>query len=459
MASVVSIPEPLPHQLAFYEGDEDNKVLCCGRRWGKSKVLTVCATVGHGPLDEEALKRGLFLPKFKGISHGPSYDIGWLSPNNVQAEKIWQEEIVPRFDGVDGCTVVKSHPRHVKVEGGGTLWMFSMEAPNNIRGARLAGMIVDEAKDHTNLRETMRRVVVPTLVDLDGWCVVAGTPQLGSDYNALLEEIQSGLREGWGLYRGKTADNSLLKPSAIARLRAEYVADPDGEAEELNAEILREKGAVFSKEHFSRRYEAVSPYGVVCPALGMLPLLDGSQHPGGPHRTIPFSEVVVLCDLAASQKQTADFTVFKIAGITDALGGHRRAVILDVVRERLPGPKQVEKMGEVIAKWRPRRVLMESVGMQLLAVQQQRVAHPSTDFVEVRPDKDKRSRSIPWARMLGAGEVYYPPTATWLSEYQQEHIRFTGDGKGHDDQVDTGSMLAAYLDESQSTGVGFELPF
>jgi predicted phage terminase large subunit-like protein len=432
VAGVVEIPEPLAHQLDFYLGESPNKALCCGRRWGKSKSLVGCATVGHGPLDYDA--QGVLAPRFKGISHGQSYDVGWLSPNNNQAEKIWQEEIEPRFNGVPGVTVVRSHPRHVRVQGGGTLWMYSMEAPNNIRGARLAGMIVDEAKDHKDLREVLRRVVVPTIVDLDGWIVVAGTPELGSDYNELLDEILDGKRPEWALHQGRTADNLLLPPAAIQRLRGEYVGDPDGEAEELEAAILRERGALFDRAMFqAHTYDAASHLGVRCGEL------DPSL------ALVPFTEVAIFADLAASVKQTADYTVVKVVGITDVVRGARRAVVLDVIRKRIEGPEQLTLLREQIQKWRPRKCYIESVGYQMTAVQHMRRTVVGVEFVEVRPDKDKRSRAVPWAGMLARGEVFYPRGAAWMSDYAQEHVRFKGDGKGHDDQVDTGSMLAAVM--------------
>jgi predicted phage terminase large subunit-like protein len=74
------------------------------------------------------------------------------------------------------------------------------------------------------------------------------------------------------------------------------------------------------------------------------------------------------------------------------------------------------------------------------------------EIVPVGVDKDKRTRAVPWAAMLGRGEVFYPQHATWLADYVSEHLRFTGDGKRHDDQVDPGSMLANYLLKPLSSG-------
>jgi predicted phage terminase large subunit-like protein len=167
------------------------------------------------------------------------------------------------------------------------------------------------------------------------------------------------------------------------------------------------------------------------------------------HVRYPFSEIVITGDLASSLKEKADFTAFMAAGLTVANAhGYRKAGVLEVHNERMEGPDQIALLKDMIKRLRPNRVRLEAVQYQLTAVQTLRRECPQTTIEAVYPDKDKRSRAVPWATAMSRSDVWWPRQSGWLDVTVKQHLKFPNGKKDsrypedHDDIVDTGSMMA-----------------
>lgn len=138
-----------------------------------------------------------------------------------------------------------------------------------------------------------------------------------------------------------------------------------------------------------------------------------------------------VVDLAASEKQQADYTVITTVG----LAPDRMLLVLNVVRARLSGPKIIPTIRAEVERFGSSTVWIESVAFQLALVQQAIAAGlPAREVTRSRADGDKLARAWSATAELAAGLVLFPSTASWLALWEDELLGFPG---AHDDQVDT----------------------
>jgi predicted phage terminase large subunit-like protein len=455
---VIQIPAPRELQVPILDHPARFKGIRAGRRVGKTRLEFIAAIRGHGPLveidrgfDEHGVKRApLIRRKWKGIAHGA--DIVWIAPDYGQADAIWEEEILPRFEGKAGVTISEKHKlvgfgrflgkdRKGEPVYQGSLRLRSAENINSVRGKKFDGVIVDEAA-FLKFFHAWRRVLRPTLIDRKGWAIIASTTDIGSDFNALIVSIEKKQRgPSWHSWHLRTFDNPYIDEEERRELQLEYVAGSAEEQQELGADLLETLGTLFRKE-FIHRYSAATREAVW---IGNL--------------RYAFQYLVMTADLASSMKQTADFTAFTIAGVCWPVDGLQRTVILEVVNERLEGPAQIDRMEALINRWRPAYIDIENTQYQQTAVQHLEVRLRGRGFNVrgVPSSKDKYTRAVPAAGAMSRAEWYFPPDhnpltgtgAPWMPDVTAQLLKFPNgkdDSKfveDHDDIVDTLSLLAA----------------
>lgn len=139
-------------------------------------------------------------------------------------------------------------------------------------------------------------------------------------------------------------------------------------------------------------------------------------------------------DLAFSTKKSADFTVIAAWAVT------RRGdlVLLDLHRDRMEGPGIVPAIRAMSSKHGLDYVCIESNGAQLGMVQAARQA--GLTVRPLRAEQDKLTRSAVATIRTEAGQVYFPASAPWLSDFEGELLSFPNGA--HDDQVDCLSYAA-----------------
>ena len=245
MNRIVEIKAPLAHQEPVDRSAAGRKVLRCGRRWGKTRWAFKAAITGHGP-DMGGV------PMHRGIMHG--LDVFWIARDYKQGDALWFEEIRPRFKGLEPQVSVNEQQRRIEIKGHGRLWIRTAENIESVRGAgdSLIGVIIDEAA-YLNLQPALREVVLPALVDNNGWLVLMSTTNAGPDgyedaevgkrspsfFNTLCEEIQAGARsEAWEEFYGTIHDNPVLPPEAVQELIDEYPPDSVELAQEVYAKLV-----------------------------------------------------------------------------------------------------------------------------------------------------------------------------------------------------------------------------
>lgn len=147
----------------------------------------------------------------------------------------------------------------------------------------------------------------------------------------------------------------------------------------------------------------------------------------------------ITIDLAASLRTSADFTVAAAWAVT--VGGD--LVLLDRVRARVAELDHAEFIAPLRQRWLTPwdTVYVESrmLGSTLVYA----LGRSGIPTEELKPDKDKLTRALPYARMVRQHRVWLPKDAPWLDEWVDEHTDFQpSGGHDHDDQVDVGAYAA-----------------
>lgn len=271
-APALLLPEPVGLQYEWLDSPCSRKVLRVGRRGTKTRGLFLSAVHGHGPGWEDGT------PKFPGILQG--VDIVWIAQTYTNLSTVlWREEIEPRFGPLQdaGLATTNKTDHDVKIHGLGTLMLRSGE-PDAIRsvrgvGKRLGGVIIDEAA-WLALKSALTNVILPALLDNDGWLIIASTTNAGPDgdyddvgrpmvpsyFNQLCGQIQQGQRgPEWTEFTGTAYDNPTLNPAAIDELIAEYTPGSTALDQEVYAKLL-EPGVGLALPHLNEQRHIIPPF-------------------------------------------------------------------------------------------------------------------------------------------------------------------------------------------------------
>ena len=157
-------------------------------------------------------------------------------------------------------------------------------------------------------------------------------------------------------------------------------------------------------------------------------------------------QIFITVDLAASTKDTADYTVLMVF----AVNAESDVFILEIIRNRFDTLRHLELIRDAYNKWHPVLIGIESVQYQYSLVRS--AANEGLPVKALRPNADKLTRSLPMQAKMNNGKVYMPEYAAWLADFEQELLSFPN--AKHDDQVD----CFAYINELILPNSGGALP-
>ena len=181
-------------------------VLKCGRRFGKT---TLC----------EELITDVIIERLPVAYYSPTYKDLYNVWNRVK--HILQPITVSKDETV----------KQLKVLGGGTLDMWSMEDPDSGRGRKYARVIIDEAEKARHLEQAWKATIRATLADMKGDAWFLSTPRFGSTYFKKLAKMEG---PEWMSWTFTTYDNPFIDPKEIdsareqldeATFRCEFMAE------------------------------------------------------------------------------------------------------------------------------------------------------------------------------------------------------------------------------------------
>ncbi len=402
----------MPHQIDVLRHPARNKVLACGRRWGKTKTGELACVEGHGPR----------VGGYRGAIDGGN--IWWIAPSYPIASMIWRS--LKR--SLKDCWVSKNeNERRIVLPGDGSISVKSADNPDSLRGDGLDGAVLDEAAFMKH--EAWAACIRPALSDRRGWAMFLTTPNGMNWFHDLWQDVPH--REGWARWQRPSGDNPLITPAEIQAARRDV--GPYLFSQEYEAQFLITGGGLFKEAWFDHRHDRVGEHHY--------------QLEGGPTLHLDEMRRYATVDLATSLKTTADYTVIAVFG--RAPDG--RLLLLEIDRARREGPDLVPAMASAVDRWGLSLVFVERAGFQLAIIQAaQRAGLPVR---EIKPDRDKVARALPVTAALEGGRLLLPRSAPWLEDLIAEHLAFPNGA--HDDQVDA---VAYGLAASGELGTGGGLP-
>ncbi len=166
-------------------------------------------------------------------------------------------------------------------------------------------------------------------------------------------------------------------------------------------------------------------------------------------------DIYAAGDLAISEREDADWTVFAIAG----LDKHDNIWILDVRRDRWDTDGIVNEILDIYKVWRPIKFGLErdkiaiAIGPVLnRAIRESELPRINEMYVEDLhiQGRDKRLRARPIQGRMAQGKVLVPSGALWTEQWVNEHLRF--DSGVTDDCVDADAWIGQMLADERWQG-------
>lgn len=204
--SVVYLPEPAPYQIPILLHPARNKVICAGRRWGKSVLALIAAICGHGPKDGG----------HRGVLDGG--EVWWVAPSYPVAMRNWRDlKHALRAAWVEPNG--KSETEHrIVLPGGGSISVKSADNPDSLVGPGLDGIVLEEAARIP--REAWDESLRPTLAERNGWAMFISSPKgIANWFHDIFESAAR--MEGWARWQRPTSDNPLVSETELVKIKQE----------------------------------------------------------------------------------------------------------------------------------------------------------------------------------------------------------------------------------------------
>lgn len=205
------------------------KCVAMGRRWGKTLMAgTLAVSVAN---------------------HGGA--VAWVVPTYKNARPTWRfcSKLVT---SVGSAVAVNRTERTIEFPSGGWLGVYSADNDVGLRGESFDLVIVDEAAQVGE--ETYTDVILPTLADRDGRCILISTPKglnwFYVEYMAALSEMEAAEREGRQPDRASWQAPTTANPMPTIQRAAELAQERVSERtylQEWRAEFLAEGDGPFRK--------------------------------------------------------------------------------------------------------------------------------------------------------------------------------------------------------------------
>lgn len=227
-------------------------------------------------------------------------------------------------------------------------------------------------------------------------------------------------------YRAHNTDYSCLlwkekRPlDELKRIKQDYIAQgmPDVYAQEYLNVPLDEANAFFKKADFKAMKEE-----------------DREKA----------KEYYITVDLAISEKERADYTVFMIGCMDE----DRVLYVTNLIRDRIDGQQIVETMIALQKAYDPvafgveegqiSKSIMPFLNEQMISTGQ------FMNLYSLKPSVDKQTRARSIQARMRAGAVKFDKNTDWYQTLEDECVRFPRDK--HDDQVDALAYLGQMIDK------------
>lgn len=304
---------PHPGQAKLHACKARFRIVCCGRRWGKTLAGV-----------NEIAKHTWENPKMNGMP----VTTWWVAPTYQQSRKAY-DRLSNGFAGA----IEKKHSAvgqmSVTWENGAVTEFKSTERYDNLRGEGVPFMVVDEAAMVP--REAWEKVLRPMLSDTMGSALLISTPRGKNWFYALYQRGLDPDEPEYASFSFPTASSPYIDPAEVEEARK--IMPEDAFAQEFLGEFLDEVAGVF--------------HGVDDCVCGEL------EEPLADHR------YVIGWDIAKRQ----DFSVIVVIDVDHQKGGQVVPHVVAFERfNTLSYTVQAERVKAVADKYRT-YVLLDSTGV------------------------------------------------------------------------------------------------
>lgn len=364
------------------------RVVCCGRRFGKTRLAVVLALA-------ELLQGGAVM---------------WVAPSFDKAMIGWRlfEELCIQLPMVS----LKRGERRIVTDSGGWISVLSADSEGGLRGEGASLVIIDECAHVRDFTRIWEQELRPALTDRKGRAIFISTP---AGFNHFFDFFRLGESGGeWKSWQMPSSENPFLDPAELESAQLQLPALVY--RQEYGAEFVQLSGAMFRRDYF----QVVE----IVPAM--------------PYQARHW-------DLAASTKTQADYS----AGVRVGLDVEGNAYIVDCVRGRWEWPALVRVIAQTaIADGVSVSQSVETAGTQkgmldLLLAEPSLAALP---FRGITPLVDKIARANGWLARAEQNKVKLV-RGEWNAVWLDEICAFPE--AEHDDMVDGTSGAFSELSKPQ----------
>lgn len=218
---VLKFPVLHPAQQAIRASTARYRVLACGRRFGKTLVIT-----------DEGVEM-LALGK----------RVGYFNLSYGQGKEVWED-----FKRL--AKPITSHKdesaRRIETITGGVLEMWSLdneETAKNSRGRKYDLVIIDEAAFIPILLSVWDKVIQPMLMDTQGRALFSSSPNGLNDFYALFQRGGDPLKKNWQSFQYPTSANPHISAEEIEQTRLDK--PEQAFRQEIMAEFMADGSGVF----------------------------------------------------------------------------------------------------------------------------------------------------------------------------------------------------------------------
>jgi len=235
---------PHPGQVAFHNSPARFRILCCGRRWGKTKAAVAEAfrlCISNTP-DSRLQTPGYSKPKPGARSPesvARSSPRGWIvAPTYSLSMEAWREFL--SLAPPDTIASINKTEHRITLLNGAVLEWRSADNETSLRGAGLNFLIVDEA---ARVKDDSWHALRPCLSDTQGKAILISTPKGHNWFYQLFLRGQDPLQPGYKSWQFPSSDNPYFPPDESAVAQSELF-QPIFQQEYL-AEFIADSSSVF----------------------------------------------------------------------------------------------------------------------------------------------------------------------------------------------------------------------
>jgi phage terminase large subunit len=246
-APILRLPySPRWYQRAIHQSDKRFQVVVAHRRAGKTVAL-----VNH-------CIRGVLRCEHERPQ------LAYIAPTYRMAHRIAWDYVKQYSEPIPGCRPNASE-LHMIYPNGGKLMLLGADRMHDLRGMYLMGVVLDEyALMHPRL---FTEIILPALMDYQGWAILAGTPLGANQLKRAYEAAQAGAPD-WQAHMLRASQTQAIAPGDLAIARANM------SPEEYEQEFECSFAAVIKGAIYAREIAAAEREGRICdvPYDPMLPV-------------------------------------------------------------------------------------------------------------------------------------------------------------------------------------------